>query len=158
VDAANPIYYINILDPSAHLRIHIDPQRNIAMKGPIEGVYQQDYDPYANNLSQMATHPGESFRSDKLGTQEVAGLSCWGVRTTHIVPASIYGNNPAMIIVDEFCYSDKLGIDMRRSRSDPRFGVQTSELRDVKLTEPPTDMFVIPANYVVEPLPKAPKQ
>jgi hypothetical protein len=158
VDAANPIYYVNILDPAAHLRIHIDPQRNIAMKGPIEEVYQQDYDPYTNNLSRMATHVGESFRSEKLGSQEVAGLSCWGVRTTHIVPAGMYGNNPSMMIVDEFCYSDKLGIDVQRRRSDPRSGEQSSELRDVKLTEPPDDMFAIPGNYVIEPLPKAPKQ
>jgi hypothetical protein len=158
VDANNPIYYINILDPVARLRIHIDPQRNIAMKGPIEEIYQRDYDPYADNLSQMATHVGESIRSEKLGTQQIAGLSCWGVRTTHIVPAGMYGNNPAMTIVDEFWYSDKLGIDVRRHRSDPRSGEPSSELRDVVLTEPPAEMFVIPPSYVVEPTPQPPKR
>jgi hypothetical protein len=150
----HPIYYVNIYDPVANRQIHIDPQKGIAMSGPLEAVYARSYDP-DDNLTIRATHAGESVKTEKLGTQDIAGVSCKGRRTTHVVPAGMYGNNPAMTIVDEFWYSDKLGIDVLRRHSDPRSGEQVSELHDLNPTEPATEMFTIPQGYAVQPLPTA---
>ena len=72
---------------------------------------------------------------------------------TRIVPPGAFGNDQAITIVDEYWYSDELGVDLVRRHSDPRSGEQVSELRDLQRTEPAPEMFNVPPNYTVQPLP-----
>lgn len=149
-DATHPVYYINIFDPVAKERIHLDPQRQIARQGPMEQVYLRDYKP---DPPIRATRKGETVKTEDLGTQDMGGVRCWGRRMTRIVPPGAFGNDRAITIVDEYWYSDELGVDLVRRHSDPRSGEQVSELRDLQRTEPAPEMFNVPPNYTVQPLP-----
>jgi hypothetical protein len=151
-DPKNPVYYINIYDPVAKERMHLDPQRHVAMQGSMEQIYMRDYKPDEDRAIR-ATRKGETVKTEDLGSQDMGGVHCWGRRTTRIVPPGAFGNDQAITIVDEFWYSAKLGVDLVRRHSDPRSGEQVSELGDLQRTEPVPEMFNVPPNYTVQPLP-----
>lgn len=156
-DAKNPVYYMNIYDPVAKERIHLDPQRHVAMQGPVEPIYSREYKP-KDDPGIPAARKDETVKTEKLGYQDIAGVNCWGKRTTHIIPQGTIGNSQTITIVDEFWYSDELGLDLVRRHSDSSSGEQVSELHDLQRSEPPPQMFKVPTGYEVQPLPTRPRR
>jgi len=148
----HPIYYVNTYDPVTKERIHLDPQRHVATLGPAKQLYARDYKPNDNSTIR-ATHKGETVKTEQLTPQDIAGVSCWGRRTTNTVPPGMFSNDQTIEIVDEFWYSDELGVDVLRRHSDPRSGDQVSELHDLQRSEPGQEMFKVPQGYAVQPLP-----
>jgi len=151
-DTKNPVYYVRIYDPTAKERIHLDPQRHLAMQGPAEQIYARDYKPNEDPTIRAA-RKGEIVKTEKLGTQDTAGVYCWGRRTTRVGPRGAFGNDQSIEIVDELWYSDELGLDVVRRHSDPRSGEQVSELHDLQRSEPAPEIFKVPPGYTVQPLP-----
>lgn len=151
-DSKNPVYYVNIYDAAAKKRTYLDPQRHVAMQGPIEPIYQRDYRP-KDDPPIRASRKDETVKTENLGSQDIEGARCWGRRTTRVVPPGVFGNDQAITIIDEFWYSDELGLDLVRRHSDPRSGEQISELRDLQRTEPAPEMFKVPPDYTIQPLP-----
>jgi len=150
-DARNPVYYVYIYDPMIKERIHLDPRRRLATQVPAEQMYTRDYKPNEDPAIR-ASRKGETVKTEKLGNQDIAGLYCWGRRTTRIVPQGAFGNDQPIEIVDEFWYSDELGLDVVRRHSDPRSGEQVSELHEVQRSEPAPEMFKVPQGYTIHPL------
>jgi hypothetical protein len=150
-DVNHPIYYVNIYDPVAKQRIHIDPQKRIVAMGPLEQQYQTDYNP-KEYLALRARRPGESFKNENLGTQEIGGVKAWGRRTTHALPETS-GNTQTIVSIDECWYSDQAGVDVLLRRSDPRSGEQVSELVNLAQAEPDPTLFQTPPGYAIQPLP-----
>src|SRR5947208_15256592 len=109
-DTRNPLYYVHIYDPSSKERIHLDPQKRLAMHGPAEQVYMRDYKPN-DDLAMRATRTGETIKTEKLGTQDIAGVNCWGRSMTHFVPRGALGTDQPIAIVDEVWYWCGLGRD-----------------------------------------------
>lgn len=155
-DVNNPIYYLNVDDPVGKQRIHIDPQNRIAMVGRIDRLKQTDYDP-EDYLTLKARHVGESIKNEKLGTEEIAGVKAWGRRTTHTFPAGMFGNAQTIVSIEECWYSNQIGVDALRRRSDPRSGEQVSEVLNLTRAEPDPAMFRPPPGYLVQPLPERQK-
>jgi hypothetical protein len=151
-DSRNPVYYVYIYDPSVKERIHLDPQKHLAMQGPAEPMYTRDYKPN-EDLAIRATRKGETVKTEKLDNQDISGLHCWGRRTTRLVPRGAFGNDQPIEIVDEFWYSDELGLDIVRRHSDPRSGEQVSELHDLQRSEPAPEIFKVPQGFTIQPLP-----
>jgi len=85
----------------------------------------RDYKPN-DDLAIRATRKGETIKTEKLGTQDIAGVNCWGRSMTHFVPRGAFGNDQPIAIVDELWYWDELGLDVVRCHSDPRSGEQVS--------------------------------
>lgn len=151
-DPKKPVYYVNIYDIVAKERTHLDPQRHVAMQGPIEPIYKRDYKP-KDDPPIRASRKDETVKTENLGSQDIEGVRCWGRRTTRVVPPGAFGNDQAITIIDEFWYSDELGLDLVRRHSDPRSGEQVSELHDLQRTEPAPEMFKVPPDYTIQPLP-----
>ena len=87
---------------------------------------------------------GETIEA--LGTRIIEGVKAEGVRVTSSGPMKAGG------VVYERWYSHELRRDVLIKLSDPRFGEAVYRLTDVKLAEPPADLFTIPAEYRVEPV------
>ena len=143
-DVSHPIYYVNIYDPVQRRRIHIDPQDHNVITRPIGRPTNYDATDY---LTLKATHAGESIKDQKLGTQEIAGIRVWGRRTTHSFPPGMFGNAERIVSVDECWYSERLGVDLLRRRSDPRSGEQVTELLNLVRREPDPALFAAPPGY-----------
>jgi hypothetical protein len=92
----------------------------------------------------IKTVVGETI--EPLGTRIIEGVKAEGVRVTSPVPTKVGG------VVYERWYSHELRRDVLIKLSDPRFGEAVYRLTDVMLTEPPADLFTIPAGYTVKPV------
>jgi hypothetical protein len=97
--------------------------------------------------AQAANDP--NVKTESLGRQIVAGVPADGVRTTLTIPAGQIGNTLAIQIVTERWYSPDLQTVVLRKRSDPRAGETVFQLTTIIRAEPPSTLFVAPADFQV---------
>jgi hypothetical protein len=86
---------------------------------------------------------------EDLGVQNVNGVLAKGTRTSINIPAGQIGNDRALEVVNERWYSDDLGMIVKSSNSDPRFGTTTYELTNISRVAPDPSLFQIPTDYTV---------
>ena len=137
-DVNNPVYYVNIYDPVAKRKIHIDPQNHNVIITPV--LRPANYNP-TDYLTLKARRVGETIKNQNLGTKEFTGWKAWGRRTTHVFPEGMFGNPERIVSIDECWYSERAGVDVLRRRSDPRSGEQLTELINFSPTEPDPTIF-----------------
>ncbi|MGH9358525.1 MAG: hypothetical protein ACRD22_20465 [Terriglobia bacterium] len=97
-------------------------------------------------------------QSVSLGTRTIDGVTADGTRTTRVIPAGAIGNEKPITIVSERWYSPKLLTVVMTRRDDPRFGVITYQLTNIKLSEPAAVLFKVPAGYKIEQRPPRPRR
>lgn len=85
--------------------------------------------------------------SQPLGTRTIEGVSAEGTRTTMTIPAGSIGNVNDINVVTERWFSKDLQMDVLISRRDPRSGDTIYRLRNIVRSEPPPDLFTVPAGY-----------
>ena len=84
-----------------------------------------------------------------LGMQSLDGLELRGVRKQKTVPAQISGTGQAVMVTDEYWYSEALSIYMIIRHNDPRTGEQLVAVTKVERTEPSATQFTVPPAYKV---------
>jgi len=78
--------------------------------------------------------------------------SAIGRKVTSTIAAGQIGNDRPIEITDERWESAELRMLVYSRSSDPRTGVVEYRLTNINRSEPPADLFTIPADYtVVEP-------
>jgi hypothetical protein len=80
-----------------------------------------------------------------LGTLTISGLVCKGTRVTLTIPALDRKND--IHIIRERWYSDDLQALVESIDDDPRFGMSTYELKEIKRGEPDPSLFKLPEGY-----------
>jgi hypothetical protein len=154
-DPAQPVYYINILDPKSMENIHIDPQNHSVVTRPVDTGIAWDYVPYDGSQYRIATKPGVTVRTDLLGNQQIDGLKCWGQRTTYLFsPGTFQGNPQPLTRTWEVWFSKELGADVRIVARDPdsKAGDQQTDLINITYVDPDPAIFLPPAGYSIEAL------
>ena len=86
---------------------------------------------------------------ESLGRQTVAGLPADGTRTTQTIPAGQIGNSLPIQVVTERWYSPDLQAVILQKRSDPRSGDYVYQWTNIIRAEPPSTLFVVPADFAV---------
>ncbi len=86
-------------------------------------------------------------QAEDLEPQTINGIYAKHSRVTVTIPAGAIGNNREIKVVNERWYSDELKVLIKSVNTDPRFGVNTYELTDIKQTEPDPALFKPPADY-----------
>jgi len=99
-----------------------------------------------------AARPAAGWETEQedLGQQFIEGVLATGQRFTTVIPPEAIGNEREIRIVDERWRSSELGVEVRTSHSDPRFGETEYTLQNVQRVEPDPSLFVPPADYQVE--------
>ncbi len=113
-------------------------------------------------LSTVVTGPGSQERirtfgpkeqgteqKEDLGTKQVNGVQAHGQRVTGTIPANTIGNQQPIVTVTESWYSPDLQMIVSSTRTDPRFGETTFQLKNIQRTEPSADLFQVPSDYTV---------
>lgn len=152
-DPAQPVYYVNILDPKNMERIHIDPQKHLVVTRPVDQRTAWDYIPYDGTQYQIAAKPGVKVHTELLGNQQISGLKCWGQRTTYLFPAgTLRGNQQPLTRIWEVWYAKDLGTDVRivAHDPDPEAGDQQTDLIDITYGDPDPSIFFAPAGYSIQ--------
>lgn len=88
---------------------------------------------------------------EPLGIRVIEGVKVEGVRITSRVPTNA-GTATSGMVVFERWYSHELRRNVMIKITDPRFGEAVYRLTDVQRTEPPHDLFVLPAGYKINPI------
>ncbi|HVW10800.1 MAG TPA: hypothetical protein VHC90_19575 [Bryobacteraceae bacterium] len=91
----------------------------------------------------------DSGVAEDMGSQTINGIYAKHSRVTITIPAGMIGNNREIKVVNERWYSDELQVLLKSVNTDPRFGVNTYELTDIKQAEPDTALFRPPADYTL---------
>lgn len=137
--------YALLYDPDTRTRTYLYPASRLAR----QYVYAVT-NPTAVPLVAAANNPmAPAVQKEALGTKFSDGLQLTGIRETKTYPAGSLGNDKPLAITNEYWYSPDLQLNISVTRTDPRFGVQTVQLIDLRRDEPDAVLFEIPADYRV---------
>lgn len=170
---------ITIDDPVAHIAFLLDPARKIAYKmlrpppdlmrfqvmmrkhhalveqPNMAGILEKQRTLAARKRQAEPEQP--NVTSQSLGTRTFDGVMAYGSRSTMVIPAGAIGNEKAINVVSDRWYSPKLQTSVMTRRDDPRFGVITYRLMNVKRGEPSEALFEVPPGYTIKSLPLKPR-
>ena len=90
-----------------------------------------------------------SVKTESLGRQMISGVPADGTRVTVTIPAGQIGNAQAIQSVSETWYSPDLQLTVLSKRSDPRSGESVFQLNNLSRVEPPSTLFVVPAEFQI---------
>jgi len=125
---------IRLFDPTTRIRTICDPGLHLARLEVIPKKLKTE------------SPPNPLVRIEDLGTDTLNGLKAKGTRRTLTIKGD-RGNGGPIEVVDEEWYSEDLHINLLVRHSDPRIGVQTVGLSNLKREEPPASMFQVPQGY-----------
>jgi hypothetical protein len=153
-DVAQPVYYVNILDPKSMEHLHIDPQKHLVTTRPVDQRTAWDYVPYDGTQYRLATKPGVTVHTELLGNQQMNGLKAWGQRTTYLFSSgTFHGNQQPVTRACGVWFSRELGADVRivAHDPDPEAGDQQTDLINITYGDPDPSIFTPPAAYPIQP-------
>jgi hypothetical protein len=99
---------------------------------------------------------GNPPTEESLGTRQFEGVRAVGRKLTSLIPVGQIGNDRPIETTDERWESPELRMLIYSRNSDPRTGVVEYKLTNINRSEPPADLFVIPADYTVSQPPQLP--
>jgi hypothetical protein len=144
---------VTIYDPVAHVTLMLDPIRKTAYKmtRPPEEMAQV-------RTFVQGTGSGREWNvtSQSLGARTFDGVTAYGTRTVMVIPAGAIGNEKPIKVVSDRWYSPKLQENLMTQHDDPRFGVITYKLTNIKLGEPSKALFEVPSGYTIKSFPAPP--
>ncbi|MBI3400597.1 MAG: hypothetical protein HY048_04175 [Acidobacteria bacterium] len=91
-----------------------------------------------------------------LGSKQIEGVEAGGTRRTETIPAGRIGNDRPIVVTDERWESSELKVVLLSEHHDPRTGDVEYRLTNVSRSEPPRDLFTVPADYTVVDTPPPP--
>jgi hypothetical protein len=126
----------HIYDPETKLNTFLDPSTHLARQSIFRGRGPEPAnDPLATDQD--------------LGTEIMEGVSVHGTRRSGTLPAATSGTGNAVVVTDEYWYSEDLHLNMLEKRNDPRTAQQTVTVTKVDRSEPNPAMLEVPADYKV---------
>jgi hypothetical protein len=140
-----------INDPVAGTHYMLDPDKRIAHQmGPHGGNGKGHDHGHTGGAAIGQEADDANVTTTSLGTQTIGGIAAEGTRTTRAIPAGAMGNEKPIVITVERWYSADLQTVVRTTHSDPRMGVTTMQLTEIKRAEPDASLFRVPADYTVQ--------
>lgn len=147
--AAGKVPHLVIIDDSVSGKIYtLDGNRKVAI--------EMNPPPKLNWVSGDKDAPEASgkFQSDmkteSLGQKKMDGVSVEGTQTIRTIPAGKIGNEKPIVITSTRWYSPELDTTVLLTRTDPRFGTTTYELKNIDLGEPAPSLFEVPSGYTIQ--------
>ncbi|MFZ0663576.1 MAG: hypothetical protein WAM66_12845 [Acidobacteriaceae bacterium] len=138
---------IHLYDPQTRVSTMLYPQQRMFRTGMVshppetEPPGLQYASPAGSNLPLS-----QYTKEEDLGTHEMDGLQVHGVRETQKIPAA-GGTGKAVVVTDEYWYSDYLHINVVIKHIDPRAGSRIETVTQISQDEPDPSLFAIPAGY-----------
>jgi hypothetical protein len=135
----------HLYDPVTKLNTFLEPATHLARQSTWTGGEA--------NMEKRGDLPNGARNplivEEDLGTQTMEGIWVHGMRRTRTVPANTSGTGKAVLITDEYWYSEELHLNLLVKHDDPRTGQQIVEVSQVDRKEPDQAMFNVPAGYKV---------
>jgi hypothetical protein len=84
---------------------------------------------------------------EDLGPSVLGGIDVHGYRATMTLSEKASATEHAVMIVDEYWYSEELHINMLSKHNDPRTGEITVSVTQLNRADPPAELFEVPPGY-----------
>lgn len=139
---------VTINDPIAKVHYSLDAARKVAIQSPM--MFTKRIEGAVRGFPPTKSAEIPDARTEALGTREIEGVQAEGSRTTVTIPAGAIGNVAPIEMVSERWFSPELKTVVLSRRSDPRFGETTYRLERIVRTEPPAELFQVPADFTIE--------
>ncbi len=140
-DSSVPLAFVD--DPVAGSSFVLDLNKRTVTRMPS----RQPAPTSVSSRTRPARAANPNLKTESLGRQTIAGLVADGTRTTQTIPAGQIGNSLPIQVVNERWYSADLQAVILQKRSDPRSGETVSQWTNVSRAEPPSTLFVAPADF-----------
>lgn len=134
IGEAHKLVFINDFDAKTHL--FIDMNRQIFRRHPL-----------GDNRAPMLENEPKDGKTESLGTKILENLKVEGTRTTFEIPVGQIGNEKPIQVVTEKWYSNELQMTVMSRHVDPLAGEQVFRLANIRLGEPPPDLFIVPKDF-----------
>lgn len=145
-NAAPALLSVHIYDPQTRVSTMLYPNQKIYRSFVVNRPPSTDPPGQLEASAAGANMPLSQYsKQEDLGTKEMGGLQVHGVRVTQTIPAS--GGGQAVVVTDEYWYSDYLHLNVEMKHIDPRTGSITSTLTQVSQDDPDPSMFSVPDGY-----------
>jgi len=138
----------HIYDPATKLNTFLDPFTHIARQSIFRASSQSAPFGAASGASK-ASESSPEVQEEDLGTEFMENVQVHGIRVTKTIPHAVSGTGMAVVVTDEYWYSDELHINMLVKHKDSRTGEQTVTVTRVNRAEPDPARFQIPPVYKV---------
>jgi hypothetical protein len=139
---------VTINDPVAKVHYSLDATRKVAVQSPM--MLTKRVEGGVRAFAPAQSVEMQEARTEQLGTRDIEGVQAEGTRTTVTIPAGQIGNVAPIEIVSERWFSPELKTVVLSRRSDPRFGETTYRLERIVRTDPPAELFQVPADFTIE--------
>jgi hypothetical protein len=133
------IVSVHLYDPQNRMSTFMDPSTHIARESALP---KPEVDP-----SRQATN--SSVQGEDLGSDTMENVQVHGTRKSKTIPAQFSGTGQAIVVTDEYWYSEDLHLNMLVKHNDPRTGEQTVAVTHVNRAEPDQTMFQVPSGYKI---------
>lgn len=140
-----PILSFHIYDPETRISVFLDPTTHIARQTTLPAP---EADPDAKAARDTRAN-SPLIQEEDLGSQTVDNLAVHGLRKFRTIPPKANGTGKAIVVVDEYWYSEELHLNMIVKHNDPRTGQQVVTITQVDRAEPDPAIFEVPSGYKV---------
>ena len=140
-----PLMSGHIYDPTTRLNTFMDPATHLAR----QSVFSSPAQNAAQVRDGAVPVSSRNVQVQDLGTQSMEDVVVRGHLTMHTISAKASGTGKPVTVTDEIWYSEELHLNMLVKHDDPRTGQQTVTVTHVNRSEPPAEMFQVPADYKV---------
>lgn len=93
--------------------------------------------------------PNPLVKVEDLGTSVIDNVDVRGTRRSVTIPLGATGSSGSFTVVDEYWYSEDLHENLLLIHNDPRTGLQTVRLTDIKREDPDPSFFEVPEGYKI---------
>lgn len=137
------ILSIELYDPRSKTRTSIFAETKFVR------YWTQTVGPNASDAAANNSKSTPEITRENLGPDTIEGLAVRGTRVNQTYAAGTLDNDRPLTIATESWYSDELKINLLTKRTDPRYGVQTVRVTELRREEPDASMFAVPQDYRV---------
>ena len=142
-----PVVSIHLYDPQTRISTMLYPRQHTfsiaAVNRPPATDTRQDF----ASRTAFSAPPSQFTGEQDLGMRSIAGLQAHGVRENQTIPAEASGTGQAILVTDDYWYSDELRINLEVVHTDPRLGGFSTTVTAVSRTPPDPQLFAVPADY-----------
>lgn len=135
-----PLVEVHLFDPQTNVSTICYPATHIAVKRQ-----QKRSLPMADVPPPASPH----VTVEELGPTTMDHIDVDCTRRTVLVPAQANSTGAPITVVDEYCYSADLHVNVLLVHNDPRTGEQTVSLTSIKREEPDLSFFQVPEGYKI---------
>ncbi len=131
---------VHLFDPQTDTKIVYYPATRIATR-------QHQSQPRENMNFAGPAVTGATV--EDLGPTTLEDIDVRCTRRTVVIPAQVNSTGAPITVVDKYCYSPDLHVDVLLMHNDPRTGEQTVVFSNIKRGEPDAAFFEIPEGYKI---------